>query len=396
MKHNSLLIAALGFIHLACTTNAQITVATPAFAFGSLGKGDGQLDGPRGVGVAHDGSVYVGDANNYRIQKFTATGEFVSKFGSQGAADGQLNFPLDLCMDSNDNVIVLDSYNNRVEKFSPDGVFQMKFGRSGTATGQFNTPRCIAIDSFSNLYVADGFNNRVQKFSADGAYLATIGSYGSANGRFIVPVGIVLDAQNNLYVADQGNYRIQKFDSAGQFITKWGSRGSGPGQFQISAGADGGPNDMAIDAAGNVVVADAGNSRIQVFTSGGKFITQFGSAGSGLGRFNLAGRLTFNPTRDRLYVAEISNNRIQVFDYTVPPPSILSIARSGSSATITWSAVPGRIYSLEAKNDLNSPTWSPLGEGQIANGYPATVEIPIDEDKKIIRVRLTPTKPNTG
>jgi tripartite motif-containing protein 71 len=395
MKNHSLVVAALSVVNLVFSARAQINVATPAFAIGSFGSGDGQLDGPRGVGVTLD-SVYVGDANNYRIQQFTANGEFVSSFGSQGLADGQLNFPLDLCLDSNDNVIVLDSYNNRVQKFSPDGVFQMKFGRSGTGLGQFNTPRCIAIDSFSNLYVADGFNNRVQKFSADGTYLATIGGYGSANGRFIVPVGIVLDAQNNLYVADQGNYRIQKFNSSGQFITKWGSRGSGPGQFQISAGADGGPNDMAIDAAGNVVVADAGNSRIQVFTSMGKFIAQFGSAGTALGQFNLPGRLAFNPTRDRLYVAEISNNRIQVFNYTVPPPSILSIARSGSSATITWSAIPGRVYQIEAKNDLNESTWSPLGDGQIPDAYPASAQVPTDDKMKIIRVRLVPVKPNTG
>src|SRR5687768_2197781 len=128
MKYPTLLIATLSIANFTFSTIGQITVATPAFVFGGLGSGDGQLDGPRGVGVAQDGSVYVTDGNNYRVQKFSASGQFISKFGSQGAGDGELNFPLDLCLDPDDNIIVLDSYNNRVEKFSPEGVFQMKFG----------------------------------------------------------------------------------------------------------------------------------------------------------------------------------------------------------------------------------------------------------------------------
>jgi DNA-binding beta-propeller fold protein YncE len=73
-----------------------------------------------------------------------------------------------------------------------------------------------------------------------------------------VPIGIKTDSSGNVYVGDQGNDRIQKFDSNGKFITKWGSTGSGDGQFQVPIG-------IAINSKGLVYVTDLGNSRVQVF-----------------------------------------------------------------------------------------------------------------------------------
>ena len=74
-------------------------------------------------------------------------------------------------------------------------------------------------------------NNRIQKFSSAGVFITKWGSQGSGNGQFNYPSGIAVDASGNVYVAEQNNRRIQKFSSSGSFIAKWGSWGSGDGQF---------------------------------------------------------------------------------------------------------------------------------------------------------------------
>ena len=73
-----------------------------------------------------------------------------------------------------------------------------------------------------------------------------------------MPAGLAVDSSGNIFVVDQGNNRIQKFDSNGKFITKWGTPGSGDGQFEE-------PTGIAINSLGNVYVVDRGNNRIQVF-----------------------------------------------------------------------------------------------------------------------------------
>ncbi|MBI3743628.1 MAG: hypothetical protein HY261_05000, partial [Chloroflexi bacterium] len=84
------------------------------------------------------------------------------------------------------------------------------------------------------------------------------GSEGSGDGQFNMPSGIAVDAQGNVYVADRGNYRIQEFTSTGKFLTKWGSEGSGDGQFNSPFG-------VAVDGVGNVYVADFDTPGIQKF-----------------------------------------------------------------------------------------------------------------------------------
>lgn len=88
-----------------------------------------------------------------------------------------------------------------------------------------------------------------------------------ADGQFSNPNGIAVDASGNVYVADSRNERIQKFNSNGTFITKWGSTGSLDGQFLSPMG-------ISVDASGNVYVADTYNERIQKFSSNGEFITK--------------------------------------------------------------------------------------------------------------------------
>ena len=93
-------------------------------------------------------------------------------------------------------------------------------------------------------------------------YLTQWGTYGAGDGQFDGPGGMAVDASGNVYVADYGNHRVQKFTSTGAYVAQWGTHGSGNGQFN-------GPEGVAVDAGGNVYVADFGNNRIQKFTGTG-------------------------------------------------------------------------------------------------------------------------------
>jgi DNA-binding beta-propeller fold protein YncE len=105
---------------------------------------------------------------------------------------------------------------------------------------------------------------------------ASWGSFGSADGQLNYPKDLALDAEGNVYVADSYNHRVQVFDGQGRFLRKWGSQGSGPGQFQEPWG-------IAVDAAGQVYVADTWNHRIQKFDADGQFVKQWGFFGDTAG-----------------------------------------------------------------------------------------------------------------
>ena len=90
------------------------------------------------------------------------------------------------------------------------------------------------------------------------SYLTQWGTEGAGSGQFDRPYGVAVDASGNVYVADMGNDRIQKFTSSGTYLTQWGSSGTGDGQFNCPSGA-------AVDGSGNVYVADQSNNRIQKF-----------------------------------------------------------------------------------------------------------------------------------
>ncbi len=296
-------------VYVADTLNHRIQKFTSSGQFitrwGSEGSGDGQFHFPLGIAVDSNGNVYVADTKNCRIQKFTSSGQFITKWGSKGSGDGQFDSPGGIALDSSGNVYVADTKNCRIQKFASSGQFITKWGRKGSGNGQFNDPGGIALDSSGNVYVADTKNCRIQKFTSSGQFITKWESSGSEDGLFNNPGGIALDRSGNIYVADTSNWRIQEFTPNGQYITKWGDLGSGDGQFDD-------PRGIALDSSGNVYVVEDLNYRIQKFTSNGQFISKWGCSGSGDGQFDDPWGIALDSSGN-VYVADSFNYRIQEF-----------------------------------------------------------------------------------
>ncbi len=202
---------------------AAVTVQlAPDQAVGAPGSAPGQLQSAHGLAVAPDGSLYVADTLNNRIQHFSPGGEILGAWGtfadaSAGAAPG----------------------------------------------GTFNQPWGVAVAPDGSVYVADTWNHRVQKFGADGKFVTMWGSLGQGESPEALygPRGIAVDAQGRVYVADTGNKRILVFDGSGKALAQFGGAGAGAGQLDEPVG-------VAVGVDGKVYVADTWNQRVQVFAPG--------------------------------------------------------------------------------------------------------------------------------
>ncbi len=186
--------------------------------------------------------------------------------GKSGSLSGELNAPRGMEIASDGSIIIADSRNHRVQQFSQNGDLIRSFGTfasilEGEAPGgTFNEPWDVAIGPDGSIYVADTFNHRIQKFSATGRFIKTWGIFAQGDGpdTFWGPRGIAVAPNGNVLITDTGNKRVVVFDRDLNFITQFGGGGFDPGQFDEPVGID-------IAADGRVAVADTWNRRVQVF-----------------------------------------------------------------------------------------------------------------------------------
>ena len=219
---------------------------------------------PWGIAVGPDGSVYVADTWNHRIQKFSPEGELLSMWGYFGQAEQLDGFwgPRDVVVDADGRVIVSDTGNKRIVIFGPDGQGIAEFGEEGYEPGQFYEPVGLALDSNGNLYVADTWNQRIQAFEPDGT-----GSFSPANAWDIYgwygqsldnKPFIDADEQTHVFAGDPEGVRVLEFDDQGEIVRYWGDFSVGSDGFSLVGG-------IATDSTGGVWIVDTGNSRIMHF-----------------------------------------------------------------------------------------------------------------------------------
>ena len=303
-----------GNVYVADTANSTIRtvtslaeVSTLVGLAGSPGSADGagsnaRFNNPFGVAVDTNGNVFVADSENDEIRMVTQGGEVSTIAGSPGnvgSVDGtgtnaQFYFPQGVAVDSAGNVYVADTDNYTIRMIARVGAdcvvstIAGSAGNYGSADGtgtnaMFSFPKSVAVDSSGDVYVADSWNNSIRKITPVGTnwVVSTIagsaGIYGSVDGtgtnaQFYFPYGIAVDRAGNLYVAEAGNDTIRKITPVG---TNWvvSTIGGLPG---IPGSADGagnaarfsGPFGIAVDSAGTIYVADSGSGTIRegVFT----------------------------------------------------------------------------------------------------------------------------------
>lgn len=175
---------------------------------------------PAGVAVNQAGDrIYVVDrgtpeGDDHRIHVYDDKGQKQFEIGPRGRAEGKLNIPLDVALDQAGQVYVADSGNFRIQKFTADGKFLSTFGSVGNGIGQFSRPRSIAIGPDDNIYVSDGAFNNVQIFNQQGQLLMPLGGFGIERdmpGKFGLIAGIALDETNRLYVVDQYFNKVEVY-----------------------------------------------------------------------------------------------------------------------------------------------------------------------------------------
>jgi len=283
------------------------TVVVSTFAgsdkYGGDNDGTGseaQFGLPTGITIDVSGNLYVTDAYNHRIRKITPAGVVTTLAGSTaGYADGtksdaRFYDPEGITIDKSGNLYVADAGNNRIRKVTPAGVVTTLAGsgRYGDtdATGgaaEFTYPTNIAVDALGNLYVSDYYNHRIRKVTPTGVVTTLAGSssgYADGTGsaaQFYFPDGIAIDASGNLYVADIDNSCIRKVTSTGVVTTFVGSTTGGYADGTGSEAQFAHPTGIAIDKTGNLYVVDTYNERIRKVTPDGVVTTLAGSGTQG-------------------------------------------------------------------------------------------------------------------
>jgi sugar lactone lactonase YvrE len=290
------------------TVVANGTVSTFAGAAGSPGSGDGLGTAAHFLSpfaIATDGNVlFVADTGNHTIRRIDAAGNvstWAGTAGTPGSTDANgtsasFNQPTGLAIDAGGNLYVADSGNRTIRVISPTkdvttlagaaGVYGSADG-TGTAAS-FAFPQGIAVDASGTVYVADAYNNTLRRITAAGVVTTlagTVGTAGSADGTgtaatFNLPMGLALNATTGtLYVADANNHVIRRVTTAGVVTTVAGTAGSqGLLDGAGTAARFRTPMGVALDAAGNLYIADSDNRCIRKMDAVTAVTTQAGSS----------------------------------------------------------------------------------------------------------------------
>ncbi len=347
-------------------TDRQAVISTVVGNGSSDFKGDGgaavaaSLSNPRAIAVDAAGNIYIADSTNNRVRKVdastgaitTVAGNGIRDFGGDGgpAIKASLAFPMGLAVDKEGNLFIADARNHRIRRVdAKSGVITSVAGQGMRGLGGDNGPAlsalmsyptAVTLDEEGNLYIADSENGGIRRVDRKTGIISSVTGEGvpgaktdssgtpTIRGLFVAPVGLIYDGKGSLYVADAYLNRVKKVEVATHKVTI--VAGKGVNQYC----GDGGPAreaclnqpaGVALDVAGNVYIADAGNDRVRkVDIKSGIVTTVAGSGQRGFSGDNgpaTKANLAF-PTgvavdpKGRVVIIEPNNNRARRVEVT--------------------------------------------------------------------------------
>ena len=353
----------------------------PGFSGDGGAAVNAQLNAPQGLAVDSHGNVYIADSGNNRVRVVTSDG-LIHTFAGNGllgtprflgdggqAVNGNLQQPGGVAVDSTGTVYIADTLDNVIRKVTSDGVISTIAGNfyagySGNGNpafgAAFNHPQDVLLDSSGNIYVADTLNGYVRKITTDGLvnFIAGDGNIGysgdggaGTSAGLIEPFSLALDSGGNLYIAERADGRIRKLDSKGNISTVAGTGALGFAGDNGSATAAQLflPMGVAVDASGNLYIADTGNNRVRKLASG-SINTIAGNGGYAYSGDNgAAGKAQLNSPQaaavdstGNLYIADTANHVVR------------KVTAGGTITTFAGNGTPG------STGDNGAPTAAQL------------------------------------
>ena len=228
---------------------------------------EARLRDPRGVAIDNKGNIYVADAFNGRVVKFTEDGRFVGSVGGSGddggsgtdASSSHFRQLMGVAFNPSNNQLYVVEGSERVLILNLDLSLLGSFGERGRGEGQFSSPMGVACSTAGNVYVADSGNRRVQIFSAEGHFLSAFGGESeNADDALSWPLGVVVDECGRVYVSDFRRCLVCHFSCEGRLLATFGRKGEARGQFMGCSG-------LALDHSDVLYVCDSSNGRLQAF-----------------------------------------------------------------------------------------------------------------------------------
>ncbi len=352
-------IPATAAVEKSDTKGAKAVITTVAGTGASDFKGDGGaasaagLSNPRGIAVDAVGNVYISDSTNNRVRKIDAASGTITTVAGNGNRDysgdggpavkASIAFPMGLTVDREGHLYIADARNHRIRRVdAKTGIITTVAGQGMRGLGGDNGPALsallsyptsVTVDEEGNLYIADSENGGIRRVDKKTGIISSVVGEGTPGaktdssgtptirGLFVAPVGLTYDGKGSLYVADSFLNRIKKVELATRKVTI--VAGKGVNQFCGDGGAAkeaclNQPAGVALDGAGNVYIADAGNDRVRkVDVKSGIVTTIAGSGQRGFSGDNgpaAKASLAF-PTgvavdpKGRLLIVEPTNNR---------------------------------------------------------------------------------------
>jgi len=267
-----------------------------------VGRAAASIVSPYGIATDSQGRIYVVDTFLKRIHVFDAA---ENKYFFFPADRTMLASPVGIAIDKGGIVYITDSKRGVVYMFKDNG----KEFLSTIGHGILERPTGIAVNpKTSELLVVDTLQSRVFRFDLSNRLRkGSFGTDGATDGRFHYPTNIFVTLTGDIIVSDALNFRVQVFSPEGRFLFTFGRMGDVPGTFSR-------PKGVAADSDGNIYVVDALFDNVQVFDKRGRLLMAFGNHGTGYGDFWLPTGIYID-NNDLIYVSDSSNRRVQIFRY---------------------------------------------------------------------------------